>query len=563
MLTILLTFIITVVITIIATHFLKEDTYTSQNRVRSAETEDYAPSEEEKKLQAARQYFWDNINSEMSLDPNNAIRMIKDQLLTVRDQDDEETDQLKELLVEALIEVERYQDAVKIIEFLLKKYPHRQDLLLKLAQTYAGSGIKSKAIEAYKKVLRVDEDNIFALKELADLYAEGEQTSVAIDTYNKLIPILTTKEDIRTIQNKLAILYAKLGKWQEAMEAYQNILDMFPNDFDTLKNLKDVYLQLDKEQEALDILRRISNSEHLSFEVLEELMTLLYKRKEYEEFVETTKHLLKFPEANIEDIQNIIAKVFLKTGKYQESIDLLKNILGQCPENWYLKLVLAQAHVELQQFDKAIELYKNLLDMVEPSRVQIIKSNLSTVYCKYGMALSAERKYVKAFENFQMALRYDSKNADVFYQISYCNFLIKNYSEAFTNIQKALLIEPQNEKFNFLLADIYAAQDNFADALRIYQEIWENDHKNKDALLLAGRLLEKQTYYEEATEYYNRLLELEPTNTEVLCSLAKCYTHLDREERDIDELYQKVLEIDPENIIAVEYFNKKENVELQ
>ena len=154
--------------------FLKDTPKQQSQGIYISDSEEEEDNEYEtgEKNVAAKQYFWENINSERNLDPFNAVEMIKNQLLALKGKDNEETDQLRVMLIEVLLEVEKFEEAEKVIEFMLKKYPHRQDLLMQLALVYRGEGVAGKALEIYKKVLRINEDNIEALKELGNLYVK-------------------------------------------------------------------------------------------------------------------------------------------------------------------------------------------------------------------------------------------------------------------------------------------------------------------------------------------------------------------------------------------------------
>ena len=159
-----------------------------------------------------------------------------------------------------LVELEEYED--DRIPLLLKLGRLRRDQLDDSAQ----------AIEAFVKVVELDERNEEALHSLAALYEMGEE-------YDKLTGILTNMADLATeaddriaVLSQLAQLYEeKLGQTAQAIASWHDVLDWSPTNPEVLANLQRLY-EVDGEWQSLvEMAERESNLEGTSVERKTEL----------------------------------------------------------------------------------------------------------------------------------------------------------------------------------------------------------------------------------------------------------------------------------------------------
>jgi len=321
-----------------------------------------------------------------------------------------------------------------------------------------------------------------------------------------------------------------------------------------MKRLKEVYIKNNDMDEAVAILQKLMAVNENDYELFEELMLLLYKAKKYDEVLNLSKLITRYPNADICNIQNIIAKVYIRTDKIEDSMSLLNDILQQYPGNMYLRQTLAQAYVTANKFDSAVALYLDLIANADISKTNMLRSNLSSVYCSYGVYRYKNKNYQEAFEKFATALEYDDTNADVYYHIGYCNALIKNYTEAINNLKKSIEIEPTKNMYKSLLATIYFELGDIAEAVKLYEDILSTEPQNMQALVGVGIIYQAQNNHEKAIKSFKTVLMKEPNNTDIRYNLALCYEYIRHREAAIEE-YETVLEINPEHQAAATNLN--------
>ncbi len=124
-------------------------------------------------------------------------------------------------------------EAVKTLEDLAGKHPDSLPIGAVLAQSYADSGAKDKAIEQYKKLIEKNKGDSWTQSSmqhsLGDLYkGEGklEEAAQCYDASLKASGIFANT----SVEKDLGDLYVKLGKKAEALETYEAYLRSIPKD---------------------------------------------------------------------------------------------------------------------------------------------------------------------------------------------------------------------------------------------------------------------------------------------------------------------------------------------
>lgn len=475
-------------------------------------------------------------------DPNKAIKLIK--RLLVEDAQDHE---LRMMMVEILLKQHKYAEAIRHLEYLAKELPTKMDVLKILAKSYQDYGLNNKAAEVYEKIVKLDNKDYDALQALAKLYVNTSQPKQASAVYKQLLAIVEPQgnvEEAIEILKTLAQLNESINNMAEAAAAYEKLFSYNQNDLELLKVLKDIFRKLGNFEKSIFYLDKLIEVNELDFALFEELILLLYKNGLYNEVLEKSKLIKNYKNADISSIQNIVAKVYIKTERYAEGIEILNEILKVHPTNIYLKQTLALAYKLTNEFDKAIEIYLGLIDIQDAEKSKILKSNLSSIFCTYGIYMYKKGFQVEAFDKFNAALNYDKANAEVYYQIGACHLDLKNFSDAYSNLQRAIELDPKKVAYKLTMADLYLGMDNLIDAMKNYNEILKQEPNNIPALAGTGKILAKQLQPDKAILNFKKVLELQPENVEIRYNLALAYEYILDKKAAMQE-YEKILELEP------------------
>jgi len=93
-----------------------------------------------------------------------------------------------------------------------------------MAEVYKTKGEYEKAIEWYRKQLKVQPDSPGPLEDIADIYLMQKKLDLAVDAYNEAIEILPNDWELHF---KLAHLYEKLDKRKTALGEYKLAVQWF------------------------------------------------------------------------------------------------------------------------------------------------------------------------------------------------------------------------------------------------------------------------------------------------------------------------------------------------
>jgi tetratricopeptide (TPR) repeat protein len=133
-------------------------------------------------------------------------------------------DHLKSLVnySRVLIEMERNEEAAAQIELALAANPDSQDARRVLARIQHNLGQLDQAVASYRQVLRIHEDDVWALNNLGLILISQEKFAEALPPLAKASLL---REDIGYIQNNLGIALERSGHFTAAAEAYARALD--------------------------------------------------------------------------------------------------------------------------------------------------------------------------------------------------------------------------------------------------------------------------------------------------------------------------------------------------
>jgi pilus assembly protein FimV len=273
--------------------------------------------------------------------------------------------------------------------------------IIAAAQKYAGKGNFEKAIAEYQKVLKLDPHDIRTWLKMGDLYTRMGARSEATDTYLKV-----------------AEQYRKSGFHLKAVAVYKQILKLDPLLSDVYELLGDAYLSLGLTSEALiqfeqlaDIAAR-QNKQHIvagtlrrileldpsnistRLRVAEQLSSLgetgdaieqfrtaceqLKSQDRLDDYLKVAERLLYHDSSQL-DIARDLAQIYLEQNEPRRALSKLQICFNANRKDTLTLEMLAAAFSMLQQPQKAISVYTELMNIA-------IESN--NIAQKHGYAKS-------------------------------------------------------------------------------------------------------------------------------------------------------------------------------
>jgi tetratricopeptide (TPR) repeat protein len=292
------------------------------------------------------------------------------------------------------------EQAAKIYAKLLQQTPpnsnenksNRLVFQQRLANVYRDMGENEKAIAIYQEIVKTDPKTN---PQLIDTYRVSRQFEKALGLGKQLYE----KDPADT---HIAIVYARTladaGKYKDAVEILNKLLQSNPQDIDIYVNLSQIYLQEKKYPEAEKVLRRAEDRKMENEQDRERVMfqraNIYEKQKDFDRAESVVKEILKTNSSNANAL-NYIGYMLADRGvRLEEAVQYVKEALAIDPNNGAFLDSLGWAFFKLNDLANA---EKYLLQADEIVRNDAtIDEHLGDLYFKTGNLQKAQEFYTKS-----------------------------------------------------------------------------------------------------------------------------------------------------------------------
>lgn len=342
-------------------------------------------------------------------------------------------------------------------------------------------GDDERAISIYKEITAQEPNDELAYSQLMDLYYDRDKIEYYLTRANWNIvqgklehAINDCKKAISTdpteprAYHKLARLLVAVKKYLKAIDTYNKLIELEPDNYDAYVELTDAYMKENSPDSAIGIAK---------------------------------KGIEKFPDKV--DLKNVLAKIYFDIDDYKNALEVV--------EDEVLKIKIL-----LQKGDNKEA--KEALDKINPntlSREQklIYYTLLSQYFYNEGNseeALSAVQKYVETNKSndalsYQMKALIYEKTGDEFTSLLNWSSYSKirgNIEEAIMHLQNAEQINPKDKNVLIELARLYSETNEKFVSMEYWKRVYELDGDIEAKKILA------EFYYSEgdiaSAEYYGK-----------------------------------------------------------
>jgi tetratricopeptide (TPR) repeat protein len=429
-----------------------------------------------------------------------------------------------------------------------------------LGYTYEQQKDYKKAIDAYRRAIELDRDNLDAIRGLAQNLMNDGQTDAALEQYKIIAD--ANPEDAQTYL-RMAEIYRKAGKFDLAIENLKRAESMVPDSIEVPYNIAAVYQAQGRFDEAIQVLQGLlkktekadgnyTQPEKNNRTVFLERLGTIYRENNNDQMaLETFRKMLVLGDDNAERGYQQIIDTYREAKQWQQATDTAKEAVQKLPNDRGLKMVYAAQLADMGQTDEALQKVNALLKGTPEDRevyITLVQMNsrlrrwsdaeqdldkaeqLSTkqedkdyIYFLRGSTYERQKKYDQAEEMFRKVLAADSQNATA---LNYLGYMLADrgvkLEEAFNLIKKAVDLDPANGAYldslgwaYFKLGKYDQAEDNLLRASqRIGTDPTVQDHLG-DLYQKTGRLKLAAAHWERALAEWNKTIAAEVDPTEV------------------------------------------------
>lgn len=192
---------------------------------------------------------------------------------------------------------------------------------------------------------------------------------------------------------------------------------------------------------------------------VENIQSLIDSSK-FEEAEAQARKLLADDQNNVE-IKTTLARILAIEGKNADAVDLLKHIIEQDKENYYPLYLLAAVKENQEEFDDAIEYYKQALKL-KPNNGRIFYQ-LGKIYNNYNY--KGKNEY-SALHNLREAITSEKPPAGAFLELA----SIESLSRSINILQKGLEKYPTDDDLNFRLCERLYSLEEYSKCIQVVDE---------------------------------------------------------------------------------------------
>jgi tetratricopeptide (TPR) repeat protein len=349
-----------------------------------------------------------------------------------------------------------------------------------------------KAVEAYNQALTIEPDDRDSLEALQNLYTRKEQWAELLEVYRKKADLSADPEERENLFFQMAYLQEEmLGKIQEAIETYREIVTADDTNLKALSALDRLYTQQEAWHELADNLTR----------------QLELTTDDQEKQVELFNRLAALRENQL--------------GEAGAAVETYRKVLEKEPEN-----------------EKAIRSLEELLDSEEH------QLNVAQILEPIYRMRDDWQKLVQVYEVMVKNTFDPVRKLELLHSIGELYEIAGDNAEAaFKTYGRALAEDPANEETRGRLERLSREIENWSDLVSLYTEQAEN---TVDTALSVGlytrvaQILETQMDdLEKAAQAYHKVLEIDPDRMEAADALEQIFIRMDDSNRLVEILLKK------------------------
>lgn len=445
--------------------------------------------------------------------------------------------------------LERWEELVNLHKYEAER---TQDPLQKASCFYRAAEISLNRLndvrlakEYFQKSLHALPNYIPSFRALERVYKEEENWVELVELYEFILDKIENKKKKVPYLVKLAEIYEeKLKDNLSAIEILKQILDIEPDNFTAIYGLNRLYEREERWSQLIEILQH-----EIEFtKDIDKIPILMYQCGEVaEEKLKDTELAFKFykdtVKYNPQYLPALISlgRLYSKTGNWKELIELHEREI-EVTENITTKINLYYKIGEiyrekLGELDKAIQYFKKSLELDEVFLPSIY--SLEQIYIEKGLKeerIQLLQKLIKSVDDNSRKAELLTKIGELYESLNRIDEAIEYYKKGW---ESSLPFIPAFEG----LERLYLVTERWEELLSLYKEIVNFVQSSKLIIYylfgIAWIYENKLNLKEEAIPYYKRILEIEPENLIALYHLKRVYEAIGGKESEILEIEEK------------------------
>ena len=389
----------------------------------------------------------------------------------------------------------QYENSIKLLEKLHKKYPIDKEVTFKLLRSYI-TGFRFKDAKRLISIISTTSDGkdykyftemgmyykmqkehlrsviwfqkSFKVNPLdEEVVVELAKFYIRMSKFSKAKVMLTHAEELDPENLGYRVLYAKIVYETEgvvkAINYLEGALKTYPSSAILRGELAIYYNkngELKKYEQTLSEVKEMPNK---GKEIYSFLLKDAQLNEKTDEIIKNAKDIISLDPADL-SIRMFLSKVLLDQGKIQESSALVNEVKNKL--STYPKLNYELSNIALMMNNKKLAKEYAMKEVNS-------NPNLPDGYILVGNLYKNEDNLVEAEKNYKKAQRINPENLDAVLGLAEINLKNNQLENSLSLYQKALKIKPNYPKSHKLIGDVYRRLGQSALAVQSYKVFLE------------------------------------------------------------------------------------------
>lgn len=408
-----------------------------------------------------------------------------------------------------------YKKAIDAYREALKMDKENLDAMRGLAQNLSNDNQIEASLEEWQQVQEADPQDAQASLRMSEIYRRMGKFDLAMENLKKAESLV--QDSLEVPYNEAIILEAQ-GKYDEAAATLQKLINRTAsadgkysagersNRALFLERLGNIYRESGKTQLALDTFRKIVDlGGDEASRGYQEMVDTYREQKQWPDATRTAQEAVKKMPSD-KSLKLTLAQQLADDGKADEAIQMAKAQLKGGPDDREAYLALSQVYTRLKRWKDAEDALAQAEKLASrPEEKEYVKFVLGSIY-------ERQKKYDLAEQTFRQVLQMDPNNTMT---LNYLGYMLADRNthleEALNLVKRAVELDPQNGAYLDSLGWVYFRMGNYDQAeesLRRAADKTPNDATVQDHLgelyLKTGKLKMAAVHWERALTEWNR-----------------------------------------------------------
>ena len=334
------------------------------------------------------------------------------------------------------------------------------------------------AIDCFTNILKIDEDNNYALVGMGDATRKCGSCREAAVFYQRC---LKRHPGNNYALFGLADCYKALNQYHKAIEIWEQYLLHDDKNITVLTRVADAYRKVRDFKNSRAIYLRVLEMEEANPYAIIGLGHLYYDFKEYKDALFYWEKMLKLNPANVDiRVLTSIGNCHRKLKSFAEGIPYFEKALQKETDNFYAVFGLADCYRGLNQQEKSLKYWNHILEQDPRNKVILTRAgdayrslgdferaqsyyeralNIEfDIYAVMGLALIAktQERYDEAATSLRRLIQQDSKDYRIFIELADCCLKRGDKHQAVEVLEEFQRLGIRNTHVNEMLEKMYA-----------------------------------------------------------------------------------------------------------